>query len=59
MLERGPQAVRDVWQLKNLAPATDTLSAEVKRHGAMFLKVGTPKSQDQVIAEIVKLHAPK
>jgi alpha-galactosidase len=55
----GPQPVRDIWQLKNLEPATDKISAMVPRHGTVFLKVGTPKSQDQVIAEVVKLHAPK
>jgi alpha-galactosidase len=55
----GPQPVRDIWQLKNLDAATDTLSANVLRHSAVFLKVGTPKPQAQVIADVVKLHAPK
>ena len=55
----GSVAVRDVWQLKNLESVTETLSAEVPRHGVVFLKIGTPKSMDQVIADVVKLHAPK
>jgi alpha-galactosidase len=55
----GKVAVRDVWQLKNLESVNDVLSAEVPRHGVVFLKIGTPKPMDQVITDIVKLHTPK
>ncbi|HVT79769.1 MAG TPA: glycoside hydrolase family 27 protein, partial [Phycisphaerae bacterium] len=55
----GPVALRDIWQLKDLAPTSDAISAEVPRHGSVFLKVGTPKPDAQVIADIVKMHAPK
>lgn len=55
----GPVAVRDIWQLKDLAPASDVLTAEVPRHGVAFLKLGTPKPREQVIADIVKLHSPR
>ncbi len=55
----GRQPVRDVWQLKNLAPADDILSAEVRSHGMVFLKIGTPRTDAECIAAIVKLHAPQ
>jgi alpha-galactosidase len=55
----GPVRVRDLWQLKDLAAATDTISAEVPRHGMVLLKVGTPKPLADVIADIVKMHEPK
>jgi len=55
----GPIAVRDIWQLKDLPAANGELSVEVPRHGVAFLRLGVPKSQGQVIADIVKLHAPK
>ena len=51
--------VRDVWFLKNLAPAGDTISVEVPRHGMAFLKVGTPKSDADCITDLVKMHEPK
>jgi alpha-galactosidase len=54
----APVAVRDIWQLKDLAPAADVVSAEVPRHGVAFLKIGTPKPMAQVIDTVVKLHAP-
>jgi alpha-galactosidase len=56
---KTPLAARDIWQLKNLAPVGDTLSIEVPRHGMAFLKLGTPKPMADVIADVVKLHAPK
>jgi alpha-galactosidase len=49
--------VRDVWMLKNLAPATDTITVDVARHGMAFLKIGTPKSEAECIADPVKLHS--
>ena len=49
--------VRDVWMLKNLAPATDTITVDVARHGMAFLKIGTPKSEAECIADLVKLHS--
>jgi len=39
----GTQPVRDLWRHQALAPAKDTLSATVPRHGVVFVKVGTPK----------------
>jgi alpha-galactosidase len=51
--------VRDLWQLKNLAPAAESISLEVPRHGMILLKIGTPKPEAESIANIVKLHAPK
>jgi len=55
----GPVAVRDIWHLKDLATASDKISAEVPRHGAVFLKVGTPRADDQCIADLVKMHPTK
>src|SRR5262245_449724 len=54
----GKQPVRDVWQLKSLPPIDDVFSVEVRSHGMVFLKIGTPRSEAQCIAAIVKLHAP-
>jgi alpha-galactosidase len=56
---KGPMAVRDLWQLKDLDKATDTISADVPRHGCVLLKIGTPRSEADCIADLVKLHAPK
>jgi alpha-galactosidase len=53
----GPLPVRDLWQLKDLAPLTDTVSAEVPRHGMVLLKIGKPKSQADCIADIVKMYS--
>jgi alpha-galactosidase len=55
----GPVPVRDIWQLKDLPPAADTLAAEVPRHGVAFLKLGTPKPLTDVVAAVVKLHTPQ
>ncbi len=55
----GPVAVRDVWNLKDLEKATDTLTAQVPRHGCVILKIGTPKPEAESIADLVKMHAPK
>jgi alpha-galactosidase len=52
----GPVPVRDVWQLKDLAPATDTISAEVPRHGMAFLRLGKPKPEAECIDALVFLH---
>jgi alpha-galactosidase len=40
----GRQPVRDLWQQKDLAPASDTLTLTVPRHGAVLLKIGKPKA---------------
>jgi alpha-galactosidase len=39
----GPQNVRDLWQQKDLGTSRDALSAKVPRHGALLLKIGTPR----------------
>src|SRR5262249_48032641 len=54
----GPQPARDLWQLRDVS-ANDSFSAEVPRHGMVFLKIGTPRPEAECIAEIVKMHAPK
>ncbi len=38
----GTQPVRDLWQLKDLPPATDALALVVPRHGVTLLKIGHP-----------------
>jgi alpha-galactosidase len=38
----GAQHVRDLWQRRDLAPARDSFTAIVPRHGVVFIKVGTP-----------------
>ena len=53
----GQVAVRDIWQLKDLPPATDKISAEVPRHGAVFLKIGTPRLDAECVADLVKMHS--
>jgi alpha-galactosidase len=35
----GSQAVRDLWQQKNLATARDQFSATVPRHGVVLVKI--------------------
>lgn len=40
---RSPQAVRDLWQMKNLPGKTALLQAAVPAHGAMLFKVGIAK----------------
>jgi alpha-galactosidase len=39
----GNQPVRDLWQHKDLGVSRDSFSATVPRHGAVLLKIGTPK----------------
>jgi alpha-galactosidase len=39
----GAQPVRDLWQQKNLGTSRDQFSANVPRHGVVFVKIGTPK----------------
>ena len=39
----GTQPVRDLWQRKDLPPADTAFSAEVPAHGAVLVKIGTPK----------------
>jgi len=39
----GRQAVRDLWLRKDLGVFTGLFSAVVPRHGAVMIKVGTPK----------------
>jgi alpha-galactosidase len=41
----GPQPVRDLWRQKDLAAATEAVSAEVAPHSAELYKVGAPKPQ--------------
>jgi alpha-galactosidase len=53
----GSVPVRDVWQQKDLAPATDVLTAEVPRHGMAFLKIGTPKPDAECIDALVKMNS--
>jgi alpha-galactosidase len=36
----GKQPVRDLWRRLDLAPANDSFTATVPRHGAVFIKVG-------------------
>lgn len=42
---RSPQAVRDLWLMKNWAGKRMVLKADVPAHGAMLFKVGSPTSQ--------------
>ncbi len=51
--------VRDVWFLKNVAPAGDTISADVARHGCVILKIGTPKPEAESIGALVKANQPQ
>src|SRR5262245_41719263 len=39
----GSQPVRDIWLQKDLARATGEFSADVPRHGVVFVKIGTAK----------------
>jgi alpha-galactosidase len=40
----GKQPVRDLWQQKDLAATSDTLTLTVPRHGAVLLKIGKTKA---------------
>jgi alpha-galactosidase len=51
--------VRDVWFLKDVAPAGDTLSADVARHGCVILKIGAPRPEAESIAALVKANQPQ
>ncbi len=39
----GTQPVRDLWVQKDLGAATDAFTATVPGHGAVLVKIGTPK----------------
>ena len=39
----GIHPVRDLWQRKDLVPADGAFSAEVPAHGAVLVKIGTPR----------------
>jgi alpha-galactosidase len=39
----GSQPVRDLWQHKDLGASRNSFSAVVPRHGAVLVKIGTPK----------------
>ncbi len=40
----GAQRVRDLWQQKDLGTFRDAFTARVPRHGAVLVKIGTPRS---------------
>lgn len=40
---QGPQPVRDLWRRVNLGTVAGKFSATVPRHGAVLLKIGTPR----------------
>jgi alpha-galactosidase len=42
----GPQAVRDLWRQKDLGTADSSFTANVPFHGAVMLKIGTPKATE-------------
>jgi alpha-galactosidase len=39
----GPQRVRDLWEQKDLGELATQFETDVPTHGAVLLKVGTPK----------------
>lgn len=41
----GTQPVRDLWTHKDLAPATNVYEATVPRHGATFIRIGSPQKR--------------
>jgi alpha-galactosidase len=51
--------VRDLWQLKDLAPVGETISAEVPRHGMVMLKIGNAKPNAECVAALVKMYPTK
>ena len=42
----GAQPVRDLWLHKDLGTFTDSFTTTVPRHGAVLVKVGTPRPHD-------------
>lgn len=40
----GPQKVRDLWLRRDLGPMNDGFSSVIPPHGAILLKVGTPRA---------------
>jgi alpha-galactosidase len=40
---QGPQPVRDLWQQKDIGSFNNAFASTVPQHGAMLLKIGTPK----------------
>jgi alpha-galactosidase len=42
----GEQPVRDLWKRKDVGKATDSWSAEIPPHGAVVIKIGTPKAEE-------------
>ena len=42
----GEQQVRDLWQRKDLGKVAHEFATAVPRHGAVFLKIGTPRAQN-------------
>jgi alpha-galactosidase len=41
----GKQPVRDLWQQKDLGSFADEFKTKVPRHGAVLVKIGTPKEE--------------
>lgn len=41
---QGSRQVRDLWRQKSLGAFRDAFTADVPAHGALFLKIGTPKA---------------
>ena len=41
----GKQAIRDLWRQKDLDPSDTSYTTQVPRHGAVLIRVGTPKAQ--------------
>ena len=42
----GPQTVRDLWRQKDLGKSDGHYTASVPFHGAVMLKIGTPKADE-------------
>ena len=46
---RGSQPVRDLWQRRDLAPASGDITLMVPAHGAILLKIGTPQRTEYTL----------
>ncbi|MGN6370262.1 MAG: putative Ig domain-containing protein, partial [Phycisphaerae bacterium] len=55
----GKQAVRDLWQLKDLGEKEGEFSAEVPRHGCVLVKVGKGVGEEEAVRRVVGMYEGK
>ena len=52
----GKQAVRDLWQLKDLGEKDGEFSVQVPRHGCVLVKIGKAVSEEEAVGRVVAMY---